>query len=329
VNPFKSGPEKTLQRDLDTARASRDKLAERLKAAELAISEQRAEAQRLARSGADDGALDVAEAGLRGAQDRQTTLTAALAETKAQVAALERARDDLADKKLRSETAVTIEKLALEVAETAAAFDAGAAKLAECTGRAAAIIIDAKGLEIFAKNARVEVSAAVAMISALLRSNASGVLGGSTPAGLPKPEVPLLPKSRPARAPTQSIYALENLKCLGVDGNMQTVAKYTLASLPIPLAEKAIALGKADASGTDRARRLLATYGNSWSPVDAADCYDLTTDTPPKKRPVATGRYHGPVDHPGPLTLPPFVTKTGPAVVGVAARSIGDKGSGK
>jgi hypothetical protein len=56
VNPFKlkSDPEKTLGRDLNAARSSRDKLFARLSDAELAISERRAEAQRLARDGAND-----------------------------------------------------------------------------------------------------------------------------------------------------------------------------------------------------------------------------------------------------------------------------------
>jgi hypothetical protein len=55
VNPFKlkSDPEKTLGRDLNAARSSRDKLSARLSDAELVISERRAEAHRLARVGAN------------------------------------------------------------------------------------------------------------------------------------------------------------------------------------------------------------------------------------------------------------------------------------
>jgi hypothetical protein len=194
VNPlgaFKSDPEKKLARDLAAVRSIRDKLSERLRATELAISERRAEAQRLARDGANDSELDAAEAALRSAQDRRATLAAALFDVERQVQELERAHDDLADKKLRAETAATVEKLVLEVAEAAAAFDAGAEKLAECTGRAAAIVADARGLEIFATHARAEVHAAIAMTTALLRSRASEVLKGNAPAKLPKPEAPM------------------------------------------------------------------------------------------------------------------------------------------
>ena len=95
MNPFKSDPDKKLARDLDAARASRDGLVSRLKTADLATAERRTAAQRLARDGADDTMLDAAEAELRRAQDRITTLTAALGETEQQVAALERAREDL------------------------------------------------------------------------------------------------------------------------------------------------------------------------------------------------------------------------------------------
>ena len=118
MNPFKSDPEKKLARDLDAARASRDGLVNRLKAAELATAERRTAAQRLARDGADDTTLDAAEAELRRAQDRVTTLTAALAETEQQLASLERARDDAADKRLRAETAATIRALADEIADS-------------------------------------------------------------------------------------------------------------------------------------------------------------------------------------------------------------------
>ena len=109
MNPFKSDPEKKLARDLNAARTNRDKLAERLKATELALSERRAEAHRLARDGADDSELDAAEAALRSAQHRQSTLAAALIDVERQVQDLERGHDDLADKKVRAETAAVIE----------------------------------------------------------------------------------------------------------------------------------------------------------------------------------------------------------------------------
>jgi Caudovirus prohead serine protease len=185
MNRFRSDPEEKLAHDLDAARASRDGLINRLRAAELAVTERRTAAQRLARDGADDPALDAAEADLRRAQDRVGTLTAALAETDEQITAFERARDDAADKKLRAETAATIHALADEIAEAASTFDSGAAILADASGRAAAIILDAKGLEVFTASVRAEVPAAVKMISQILRDRAAATLAGTAPAALP------------------------------------------------------------------------------------------------------------------------------------------------
>jgi len=161
VGIFRADPEKKLARDLDAARANRDKLAERLRASELALSERGAYVQRLARDGANDPELDDAEAALRSAQDRRSTLAAALVDVERQVLDLERAHDDLADKKVRAETTAAIEKLVLDVGEAATVFDAGAEKLAECTGRAAAFVADARGLQIFAASAQAEVRAAL------------------------------------------------------------------------------------------------------------------------------------------------------------------------
>jgi hypothetical protein len=186
MNPFKSDPDKKLARDLDTARASRDGLINRLKAAELAATERKTAAQRLARDGADDTTLDEAEAELRRAQDRVTTLTAALAEIEQQVASLECARDDAADKKLRAETALAIEKLGQELSQAATAFDVGSSKLAETCSRIVPIVLDCYGLQAFAMNARAEVPAAVQMVTGILKDRANATLAGTAPAALPQ-----------------------------------------------------------------------------------------------------------------------------------------------
>jgi hypothetical protein len=295
-------------------------LTERLKATELALSERRAGAQRLARDGANDSELDAAEAALRSAQDRRSTLAAALVDVERQVQDLERAHDDLTDKKLRAETAAAIEKLVSEVAEAATAFDAGAEKLAECTARAAVIVADARGLQIFAISARDEVRAAIAMTSALLRSRATEVLNGNAPAKLPKPETPIAIRPAPVVIPTRQVFALANLKWTTEKGGVETVAKYTIASPPAKFAELAIERGLADDPGSQRARQLAEAHGGGWRSVSEDDCHDLNADgAAPKQTQRRPAFYRGPRD--GPLTLPEglpaFVAKpAGPAVTG-------------
>jgi hypothetical protein len=303
VNPFKPDPQKKLALDLDAARTNRDKLAERLKATGSAVSERRAEAQRLARDGADDADLAAAEAALRGAQDRRFTLAAALVDVERQVQDIERAQDDLADKKRRAETAAAIEKLALEVGEAATAFDAGAEKLAECTGRAAVIITDAKGLEIFATRARTEVDGAVAMISGLLRSRAGAVLNGKAPAGLPKPEALVATKPAPVALPTKRVFAFEHLKWVDETGEVKTLARHMAGSIPQKLAVLAIEKGLADEATTPRARQLAEAHGGGWMSVNEGDCHDLNADgAPPKRTQRRPAFYRGPRN--GPQTLP-------------------------
>src|ERR1700730_18747458 len=94
---------KKLTKDLATATATRDTLAERLKAAEQMVPERRSAAQRLAQDGADDHALDNAEQEVRKAEDRVSTLTAALQETTSQIQNIEQQLAELADQKQRAD----------------------------------------------------------------------------------------------------------------------------------------------------------------------------------------------------------------------------------
>jgi hypothetical protein len=188
---LKSNPEKALERDLAAATGANDKIAARLAEAELAVADLRMKAERLALDGADDAALDAAEAKTRAMTDRVTTLRAALAQSEARVADLRRERAEQADKKLRGETAAATELLAREMLDAATAFDAAAAVLADCTSRAAPTIYEATGLQKFAAICRAEVPAAADLVAKLLRSHAVGVLDGSAPATLRQPEGPL------------------------------------------------------------------------------------------------------------------------------------------
>ena len=75
----------------------------------------------------DDVELDGAEASLRTAQDRTKTLKAALVEVEQQLEALERTRAEIADRKVRAQTAAEIELVVRGMIDVAAEFDAVAA----------------------------------------------------------------------------------------------------------------------------------------------------------------------------------------------------------
>jgi len=245
MNPFKTDNAKKLDRDLDTARAALAKLAARHAAAESAILERRAEAQSLARDGADDGMLDIAEAALRGAQDRVVTLAAALADTKQQVVTLERVRAELADKKLRLETAAALDELAEELGRAGAAFDTGATQLVDINYRIAPIILDAHGLQAFAMNARAEVPAAVEMIARLLRERAAATLAGTAPAKLQTvaPEPAAAPP--PPVPETERVFLQRHVKWTDTAGAVHLGQQYTDADLPRTVAARALKTGAA------------------------------------------------------------------------------------
>jgi hypothetical protein len=187
---FKSSSEKQILRDLVAAIGARDKLTARLVSVEIAVADLRMAAERLALESASDEALGAAEANTRIMVDRATTLKAALAQTEDRVAELERIRDQETDKKVRNQASVTLERLAREIVEAAAALDSAAIALADCTAKVTPTIHEATGLQNFAAICRAEVPQAAEMVAKLLRAHAVGVLDGSQPATLRPPEPP-------------------------------------------------------------------------------------------------------------------------------------------
>jgi hypothetical protein len=187
---FKSNPEKALQRDIAAATDARDKLNTRLAEAETAVIDLRIAAERLALDGADDAALTAAEAKTRALIDRTATLKAALTQSEARLAGLERELAELTDKTMRAATAAEVAAMADHLEATATSLGSIVEKMAEITGRAGLFIYEAKGLESYATASKTQVPDAVALIATLLRSHASAVLNGTAPAALPKQPAP-------------------------------------------------------------------------------------------------------------------------------------------
>ena len=179
-----SSPEKNLLREIDAATANRQRLSAKLAECEEAITRQTTLAKDFAVSG-DDAALDVAETSLRAAQDRAVTLKTALLDVDQRLAELEQSKAEMADRKVRAETAAEVELLARDLAKLAAEFDDAATRLSVCTRRVVPLVIDAHGLNNFAGICRSDVPPAVTMLTTLLRTYADDVLSGRAPATLP------------------------------------------------------------------------------------------------------------------------------------------------
>jgi hypothetical protein len=159
-----SNPDKTLQREIDTATANRQRLSAKLAECEEAITRQATLAKDCAVSG-DDAALDAAETSLRAAQDRASTLKTALLDVDQRLVELEWSKAEMADRKLRAETAAEVELLVRKLTEDGAAFVALAERLSQHTGRAAAIVFEATGINNIASVCKSQVPDALDMVT--------------------------------------------------------------------------------------------------------------------------------------------------------------------
>jgi hypothetical protein len=172
-------------KQLDAATAARDKLAERLRDAEIAVADLLKEAERLALLGAADDQLDTAEARTRAMVDRVTTLSSALTQSKATVADLERRRDEAADRKTREATSVEIEGLVRAISSDCSRLIAIAASLAGHTAQAAAIVPEAGGVLNLCQIIACQIPEANTLIGKLLRVHSQAVLDGRAAAAMP------------------------------------------------------------------------------------------------------------------------------------------------
>lgn len=195
---FKSNPEKAIQREIESAKSNRERLHARLAEADQAAARHSSAAREAALSG-DDAGLDAAEASLRASQGRTTTLRTALSELDQRIVDLEREQADMADRKVRSETAAEVELLARKLTEAGAEFNAVAERFASHTALAVPVVFDALGLDRFMAICRAEVPATLDLVVKLLRAHADDVIAGRAPATLPQPNDQV---QVPAPAPT-------------------------------------------------------------------------------------------------------------------------------
>jgi hypothetical protein len=310
---FQKNPTKAL----DAARVSRDKLTQRLTDAEANVQIKRSAAQALARSGADDSALDKAEAILRAAQDRVSTLAAALVETNAELAVLEADQAAAADKAQRADTADKIKDDAARLIEAAKMFDDGAKALAEIATDIATFVPDAAGLAVFAASVRSEVPPALDLLHSVMQSFAQSVLAGSAPAKLPSPA----PVAAPVllAPPTTRVFSTKPVTWTDHGGTRQTAHAWLDLDMPPTVATKALKIAAAVPMNSPVRNTKLGFARTSAKPKPS-DCVNLDADAPLVSDPRATApvlSQHKPAAQPAaqPMFTPvdrgkPFVVRT-------------------
>ncbi len=191
-------PVERFESALKEKQAARQKLADRLSAAETVLLEKRVAAERLAVAGATNGQLDRAEAKMRAVDDHAKTLRAALVEFDEQVVSTERALADAKAQRDRDMAADAIEAMAAAIEQAAPGFGAGAAALVEAVTKSAASIPEATRFSTSVDAMRREVLSAADLICWELRSTAVRTRAGNAnivfralpePEQLPPPEI--------------------------------------------------------------------------------------------------------------------------------------------
>jgi hypothetical protein len=268
---FQKSPEKTLQRDRDTALANRDRLAISLTASEDNVILAKKRVQRCAIEGEDAG-LDGAEQAEVAALRRLTTITAAHAEAEQILTKLDGQIAAASEKTVRAATAQEANTMADELLQVAKTFDVAIGQLANISNRATSIVFEASGLSNFATSSRTEVPQAAEIVAALLRDHAAAVIDGSAPAVLPTPEKPFTPTIAP-KPVTRPLFTLRSISWTNADGMLRVAQRYTDADLPLDAADRAIK-ARVCVEMTDPARNQ-STH-NQWpGHPDPAQCYSL------------------------------------------------------
>jgi hypothetical protein len=275
----KTDPAAKSQRDLETKlkakRASRDDLAERLKAAEAGAASFREKAIKLASDGSDDTALSAAEIAMRREQDRAATLTDAIAKTDIAIADLEREIANLVDQRCRAETTAAIDTLVEKWSSTIAAFDAAIGPLVEVARESATIVLDANPLRAFLEAVQQQIGPEAKAVTSVLEGHAKAVLAGTAPASLPKPWVPD-PAKVVERPVTERMFAMRTVRWRDVHGTQQIADQYTHADLTPAAAKNGRACGAVIDVSDPRCAKLHGAHGGRHPSLE----YALDLDGP-------------------------------------------------
>lgn len=287
---FNRDPQKTMQRDIDAAKANLTRLRAQLAEAEAAILQSREQAKTV--TGADSHVLDAAEGLIRSAQIHQETISAAVGEVESNLAALERAKSEAADRAQREQTAQSVELLARRVLETAEAMTKAAAAFAVHIEKASAIAPEAGGLLHFAHIVGREIPAAVEQTGKLLRAHAASVLRGDAAAVMPEPAPAYVPPPVAPREATTTLFCLRSVKWRDDQGQQKSAAQFTDASIPARLVGRALRIGAC--VGLDHPRRKENHTQGGQARLDTATDLD-EPESPRLAEPLVHGAFEKPV----------------------------------
>jgi len=252
-------PIERFENALKDKHLAREKVTDRLRAAEMALEEKRVAATRLAMAGAADAQLDWAEADMRTAEDRTNTLRTALAQLDEQIAATERELADAKAQHDRNIVADELQRMATAIEQVVPNYDTAVVALVETITKSEASIPETT---MFATNldaVRREVLSAAEFICSQLRSTALLTRVGNTNFSVcanPEPDRP-----QPREIERQLIYTLNPL-LWREGGEVREVPAFAQVELPKTLLPVALRYQHVDYLDARRVRTLMQVHGS-------------------------------------------------------------------
>ena len=261
-------PVERFETALRDKQAARQKLADRLGAAENVLAGKRAAAERLAVAGAANARLDRAEADIREVEGRAKTLRAALTEIDEQIVSTERALADVKAQRERDAMADEIEAMAAAIEKAAPGFDAGAVALVEAVAKRTGAMPEATRFSTSVEAVRREVLSAAELICWELRSAAVRTRAGNA-------NIALHAATEPEQAPSseierQLIYTLTPL-VWREGGEVRRIPAFALVGLPKTLLPVALRHQHVDHLNARRVQTLMHVHGSGGVHSDLAD----------------------------------------------------------
>lgn len=255
----KLSPIERFESALKDKHVAREKLTDRLRAAETALGEIRAGATRLAMAGATDAQLDWAEADMRAAEDRTKTLRTALAQLDEQIATTKRELTDAKSQRDREIVANELQRMATAIEQAAPNYDAAAVALVEAITKSEASIPDTTRFATNLDAERREVLSAAEFICSELRSTAARTRAGNANFSVrvnPEPE-----RAPPREIERQLIYTLNPL-LWREGGEVRKVPAFAQVELPKMFLPVALRYEHADYLDAQRVRILMQVHGS-------------------------------------------------------------------
>ncbi|MGZ5172343.1 MAG: hypothetical protein ACXWCY_33445 [Burkholderiales bacterium] len=255
-------PVERFKSALKDKQAAREKLADRMSAAEAALGEKRSAAERLATAGAADARLDRAEAAMRAAEDRAEILRAALAQLDEQIVTIERELADAKAQRDRDIVARELETIAALIEQAAPSYDAAAVALVDVVTKSAASMPEATNFATHLDAVRREVDSATALLCSELRATAARARAGNANIAIHAPPEPKPPP--PLEIERHLIYTLDPLLWREA-GEVRRVSAFAQVGLPKTLLAVALRHQHVDYLNARRVQNLMQIYGSGQS----------------------------------------------------------------